>query len=175
MILTLRSILLSMDLFTIGYEGLSISHFWNLLVTHEIEMLLDVRSTPWSRKPGFSKSALERTAEANNIRYQHWGKMGCPRDILQAYRQDANWEVYSEKFWKYLRTQDEDVIALSKLAQSLRCCLLCFEADPNYCHRSYVAEYAQEFAPTVRIVHLNTLTSEPDNAVIQGQSGMFAL
>ena len=138
-----------------GYEGLSIPNFWEILVANEIEILVDVRITPQSRKPGFSKRALMLAAEENAIEYQHWNSLGCPREILQTYRADGDWSSYSEKFWDYLRTQENTVQNLADLAQTQRCCLLCFEADFNFCHRSYVAEFAQELAPNLQIVHLD--------------------
>lgn len=144
-----------MSLFTLGYEGLSVHNFWEILVAHEIEILVDVRSTPQSRKPGFSKRALTLSADENAIEYQHWGSLGCPRDILQTYRADSDWISYTEKFWRYLRTRENEVMELANLAQQQRCCLLCFEADFNFCHRSYVAEFAHELAPNLQIVHLD--------------------
>lgn len=142
-------------LFTIGYEGASTGQFWQTLCDNHVELLLDVRGTPWSRKAGFSKAALEVAAEKNDLNYEHCQSMGCPRDILNAYRIDKDWERYTRRFWRYLRTQEHGVFALAEVARVHRCALMCFEADPNFCHRSYVAQFMEELCPSIEIVHLH--------------------
>lgn len=145
----------SMTLFTIGYEGASIEQFWTTLRENRVELLLDVRATAWSRKAGFSKGALQLAAEQNGLKYEHWVSLGCPRDVLRAYRADKNWEIYTRDFWSYLREREDDVRALSQVAQVYRCALLCFEADADFCHRSYVAQFAAEIAPAIQTVRLD--------------------
>ena len=46
------------ELATIGYEGSAIEDFIATLKLANIEILLDVREIPLSRKKGFSKNAL---------------------------------------------------------------------------------------------------------------------
>ena len=45
-------------LHTIGYEKRTIEEFLELLRESEIDVLIDVRETAWSHKPGFSKTAF---------------------------------------------------------------------------------------------------------------------
>lgn len=131
-------------LFTIGYEGLSLAGFFELLCEHEIQTLADVRVTPLSRKPGFSKGALMQQCERSEINYRHFSALGCPRPILTDYRNDGNWEEYSRRFWAYLRSEEEALESalenVGRLTLTSRVALLCFEADFRFCHRSYVAE-----------------------------------
>ena len=47
-----------MKLMTVGYEGLRVEEFFDLLVMHGVETLVDIRENPISRKRGFSKNAL---------------------------------------------------------------------------------------------------------------------
>lgn len=145
----------SMTLFTIGYEGASIEGFWQTLRENRVELLLDVRATAWSRKAGFSKAALQLAAEKNGLQYEHWVSMGCPREILTAYRANKDWDAYTRDFWKYLRTREDEVRALAQVARVYRCALLCFEADADFCHRSYVAQFVEEVAPDIQTVRLS--------------------
>ena len=45
-------------LFTIGYEGISLDDFLITLDKANINVLLDIREFPISRRKGFSKNAL---------------------------------------------------------------------------------------------------------------------
>ena len=56
-------------LFTIGYEGLSIEDFIWLLVQNRVEVLVDIRSWPHSRKFGFSRNFLEQNLSFWGIQY----------------------------------------------------------------------------------------------------------
>ncbi len=42
-------------LFTLGYQQRSLDEFVALLLEASIDVLVDVRETAWSHKPGFSK------------------------------------------------------------------------------------------------------------------------
>ena len=62
----------------IGYEGLSVDQLVARLQADGIEVLVDVRMTPLSRKPGFSKRALSEALSAAGIRYVHDRRLGNP-------------------------------------------------------------------------------------------------
>lgn len=147
-------------LMTIGYEGLSTARFFELLRHHHVKRLVDVRELPLSRKTGFSKRALAARAQEEGIRYTHLREMGCPREIRHAYRDDGDWARYTERFLSYLDAQTLGLSDLAALIQQERCCLMCFEADYRFCHRSYVAQRLQQRLPHLRVIHLPA-TTEP--------------
>ena len=128
------------ELFTAGYEGLDPKRFFAILNRCGVEMLADVRDLPVSRKKGFSKAPLSALCDQNEIDYVHIPALGCPRDIRHTYREDGNWKNYTLRFKAYLADQDEALNEVAKLAARRRICLLCFEEDFNFCHRTYVAE-----------------------------------
>lgn len=129
-----------MELATIGYEGLNVEEFFDILQNNGIETIVDVRELPLSRKPGFSKKALSETAKCHNINYIHFSSLGCPKDIRHDYRRDNDWNKYTKRFLQYLSTQSEQILKLIELIRAEKCCLLCFEADYHHCHRRYVAD-----------------------------------
>lgn len=144
-----------MELLTIGYEGLTTHGLLRLLRSYGIQTLVDVRELPLSRKPGFSKSALATVAARRRLRYLHIPELGCPREIRHDYRADGNWDRYLRRFSVYLSTQDDAVASLAHLARTERCCLLCFEADARYCHRSLVAaRVAPLMGQRTKVVHI---------------------
>lgn len=136
-----------MKLVTCGYQGLTPEQLFDLLTTNQVRTIVDLREIPLSRKPGFSKSALAVSASMHDLSYIHMPALGCPRDIRHDYRADHDWARYTTRFMSYLNTQNDVLQQLAELVQQENCCLLCFEDNPNFCHRSFVA---QQVAALVR-------------------------
>jgi uncharacterized protein (DUF488 family) len=149
-----------MSLMTVGYEGLDSQQFFAILGAHQVETLVDVRELPISRKAGFSKNALSQAAASHHIRYVHMLALGCPKDIRHDYRADGDWRRYTGRFNHYLDGQQAAIAELLKLVGQERCCLMCFEADPNFCHRSFVAARVVAARPNLTVAHLNAPTEE---------------
>lgn len=143
-----------MTLYTIGYEGIDVEHFFMLLKEHGIETVVDVRELPLSRKPGFSKRILAAALNLRGMEYTHLADLGCPKPIRDRYRADADWGRYRKGFLKHLETQAEAIAHLAALAEFSSCVLLCFEADHNYCHRSMVADAVRQQSG-VRVFHIS--------------------
>ncbi len=144
-----------MKLMTAGYEGLRSEEFFDILLSGRVQKIVDLRELPLSRKPGFSKSVLAISASKHKLEYVHIPALGCPREIRHDYRADNNWKRYTRRFVAYLNTQDATIQELADLIQHERCCLLCFESDPNCCHRSFVAQRLATFVSSpLTIVHL---------------------
>lgn len=150
-----------MQLFTIGYEGLSASQFFDLLTAHQVETLIDVRAVAWSRKTGFAKSALHSSCHDFEMDYQHWVALGCPKDIREDYKISRDWDDYTIRYLQYLGTQQQKMEQLCDMASSRVCALMCFEADARFCHRFFLAQRLQEQMPLLRVEHLSALTPNP--------------
>lgn len=145
------------ELYTIGYEGSAQEALLHTLLFNEVETLLDIRELPLSRKPGFSKTALGNAAARVGIGYAHLRALGTPRDIRYQRKIDHDEDAFRQGYLDYLATRDEALEALITRIQQERCCLLCYEADPQECHRSLVAERARErMQGALTITHLST-------------------
>ncbi len=142
-----------MKIYTVGYEGLDIDSFLSLLAENDIETVVDVREMPLSRKPGFSKKSLASVLNLSGREYVHMVDLGCPKLVRDRYREDGNWKRYTEGFMKHLKTQDDAIAELSALAATSNCALLCYEADPNFCHRSMVASAVKDYCGA-RVTHI---------------------
>jgi len=129
-----------MILYTVGYEGLSIEEFIELLKSHDVEHLIDIRDAPISRKPGFSKTALSAALAAASIRYSHVRALGCPKPIRACHKATHDWTRYTRDFKLYLAAQGAALTELRAAAETSPSCLMCFEADVTHCHRLFVAE-----------------------------------
>src|SRR5690606_12528122 len=77
-------------LYTIGYEGMELHSFIGTLKAYEIDVLLDVRDFPSSRKRGFSKSPLREALEAEGIEYRHEKALGTPKPIRDKVKRDGD-------------------------------------------------------------------------------------
>lgn len=136
-------------LFTIGHSTHDFDQFLALLKQHEIEVVADVRSQPYSRFPWFSRPALEKTLKEAGIRYVFLGlELGARRDERECYiGPRADYELIArtpafEAGMERLRTGVE----------GYRIALMCSEREPLDCHRTVlVCRYAKEFAEICHI------------------------
>ncbi len=127
---------------TIGYEGASLDDFIATLKESRIDTLIDVREIALSRKKGFSKSALSEAVAEHGIRYVHLRGLGDPKEGRDAARA-GDITRFLRIFRQHMRSaiaRTELATAIS-LAQSARICLMCFEADHEFCHRRIVANH----------------------------------
>lgn len=105
--------------------------------------MLDVREYPLSRKKGFSNNAFAQCLAAEGIAYEHSRALGCPKPIRKQYKEDGDWAAYACGFRAYIRTQGTVLKALVCSTADQRICMVCYEADAAFCHRSLIAEAAQ--------------------------------
>ncbi len=144
------------ELFTLGYEGTNQQRFLQALKSRDISTLIDVRARPLSRKPGFSKSSLAVGCVTVGIHYEHWSVFGCPKPIMDQYRSDGNWIAYVRKFSRHLPLISDAIEELASRALQEPICLVCFEQDPFFCHRSILADAAVKTCPRLEVVHLTS-------------------
>lgn len=156
---------MSMTIFTIGYQGLDVGTFVALLREYSVEMVVDVRELPISRKRGFSKKALAGLLNHSGLQYVHMGELGCPKPVRDRYRADNNWRRYTEGFSKHLKIQKIHIATLSELVALSNCALLCYEADYNFCHRSMVADAVRDYCGA-RIRHIKIADSRTAAAAL---------
>lgn len=130
---------------TIGYEGSTIESFVKALKRDSINLLIDVRDLPLSRKKGFSKNHLSEILEDNGIQYIHLRGLGDPKEGRLAARA-GNYKLFEKIFGRHLKTEValKDMETAAKLVRSRRACLMCFECEHEKCHRSIVADSLAE-------------------------------
>ncbi|MXQ13815.1 DUF488 family protein [Microvirga makkahensis] len=130
------------QVFTIGYEGADVDRFLATLEDAGVATLADVRAVALSRKRGFSKSALRDALASQGIGYEHFIRLGTPKEGRQAARAgdgDLMRRIYCDEVLSREEAQ-EAFRDLEELAASRPVCLLCFERDPAICHRRVLAQ-----------------------------------
>jgi uncharacterized protein (DUF488 family) len=144
-------------LFTLGYQQRTLEEFTSILRESDIDVLIDVRETAWSHKPGFSKGLLQRTLAAKGIEYVHADFAGNPKWLranADSHRECLDWYLW------YLGEFDEIVPAFEELvarflAKGKRVCVTCFERHADDCHRAILAAQWQQRG-TRHVKHLAT-------------------
>jgi uncharacterized protein (DUF488 family) len=154
----------TMDVFTVGYEGLEPEGLLRQLRRAGVRLLVDVRDLPLSRKRGFSKTALAEALGGAGMAYLHIRSLGCPKAIRDQYRVDGDWKAYTAAFLNHLRKQSQAVRELADLCEKHPSALLCYEADAGLCHRTYVAR-AVAAVSAASVMHIGAAGITPDRAI----------
>lgn len=137
-------------LFTIGYEGRAPRDLVRRLREAGVDRVLDVRASPRSPRPGFSRGPLSRALEAAGIAYRHVGEAGNP--FYAGAAEDLAGVLARHR--AHLAAHPEIVRAVLDAAAGARTALLCAEANPARCHRSALAGACAAAAPGLKVVHL---------------------
>ncbi|MBW8171776.1 DUF488 domain-containing protein [Ornithinimicrobium sp. Arc0846-15] len=127
-------------LISIGYEGRNAAELIQRLKDQDVQVLVDVRLTPLSRKKGLSKTALSAALAEAGIRYVHHRQLGNPKDNRDDFRKGL---ATSRERYRDVLTGTDGSEALRHVLELLgqeSVALLCFERDHDQCHRHMVAE-----------------------------------
>src|SRR6185369_4242914 len=120
-----------LTLWTIGHSTRSIEEFIAILKSFDLDVLVDVRSFPGSRRyPHFNKESLRESLAAEGIYYQHAPELGGRRrakpDSLNKAWRNQTFRGYAD----YMETEDfrAAIEQLVELASARRCAIMCAEA-----------------------------------------------
>lgn len=123
-----------MHLFTIGHSNHSTEHFQHLLTEHGVEVLVDVRSWPYSRYVDWvDRSRIADVTRLAGARYLFLGKeLGGRPDGAEFY-DPAGRVLYG----KVARSPEfrAGIERLRHGAERYRVAIMCSEEDPTSCHR----------------------------------------
>lgn len=143
---------------TIGHSTRPLAAFIDLLKTHSVTCLIDVRTVPRSRhNPQFNCDTFSEALESAGIRYKHAIGLGgfrrtSPESLNQGWHNDA-----FRGFADYMQTEEfaENLADLIEQAKQERIALMCAEAVPWRCHRSLIAD-----ALTIRGIRVEEIVRE---------------
>ena len=145
----------SETVWTIGHSTRSGEEFGQILTAHGIQVLVDVRMFPGSRRyPQFNKPALSESLEKLGIEYKHEPRLGgrrTPRkDSHNTAWRNASFRAYAD----HMETEEfrDSIKELLQLAADARTTVMCAEAVWWRCHRSLISDYLK--AAGHRVVHI---------------------
>lgn len=108
-------------IFTIGYSNRSISEFGYEIERRGVTQIVDVRSSPWSRNPYFTRDRLARWAERSGRMYRWDGAVLGGRSVFA-----PDSQPYREALERLIASAKGEHVAI-----------LCAEGEPEHCHRCY--------------------------------------
>ena len=125
---------MSAKLYTIGHSNHSSTEFLQLLMTHGIDVLIDVRSQPYSKYcPQFNTRALQSMLPPRGIQYLFLGDQLGGRPSDEQYYDAAGHVLYhriaeSSAF-------RSGVERLREESDNGQVAMMCSEENPIHCHR----------------------------------------
>src|SRR5690242_18505472 len=132
-----------MTIWTIGHSTRPLDEFMAVLEAHQIEVLVDVRSTPGSRRvPQFNSEPRAASLAARGIDYRWLAALGGrrrpdPASANTGWRHPA-FRAYAD----HVATEEfaDGLMELLVLAQGLRTAVMCAEVLWWRCHRRIIAD-----------------------------------
>jgi uncharacterized protein (DUF488 family) len=141
------------ELLTVGHSNHPLAHLVALLALHDVRTVIDVRSSPWSRRhPQYVREAFARGLAEVGIRYVFLG------DALGARPQEP-WLRDADGRADFARIAASDrfragLARVRELAAGTRTTLLCAEREPADCHRTLLVCRHLRRDAGLRILHL---------------------
>lgn len=122
------------EIYTIGHSAHAPEYFCDLVRAHDIEVIADTRSKPYSKfAPQFDRESLAEDLKTSGARYLYLG------DVLGGRPEDAtNYDGAGRVLYGRVATEAAFLKGIARVeggADRLRVALLCSEEDPAHCHR----------------------------------------
>ena len=152
-----------MRVWTVGHSTRSGEEFGQMLMAHGVQVLVDVRMFPGSRRyPQFNRVALSESLTSIGIEYKHEPRLGGRR-TARADSPNTAWKNASFRAYADHMETDEfknAVEDLLELARDARVAVMCAEALWWRCHRSLISDYLKAAGHTVIHILDQTKTEE---------------
>jgi uncharacterized protein (DUF488 family) len=153
-------------IYTIGHSTRPLDEFLDLLRSHGVTQLADVRTIPKSRRhPQFVREAMEQSLPAAGINYRHFPDLGGLRkpspDSPNSGWRHASFRGYAD----YMQTP-AFAAALAKLIEwsaDAPTAVMCAEAVWWQCHRQLIADAL--VARRIEVRHIMSAKAAPAHAL----------
>lgn len=137
------------ELYTVGHSNHPIEHFIAILKLNEIEAIVDVRTSPFSKfSPQYNQPSLKSFLSTAGIKYIHMGKqLGARREEKDCYTSGQVDFSLVSKSPLFI----EGIMRLREGTSKMKVAIMCAEKDPLTCHRTIlVSRYARQHIPCVK-------------------------
>ncbi|MGA2584246.1 MAG: DUF488 domain-containing protein [Tepidisphaeraceae bacterium] len=144
-----------LTIWTIGHSTRSLEEFIELLNENQIQVLVDVRHFPGSRRyPHFNLEQLAESLPARGIRYEHLLDLGGRRKVRPDSRNTRWRNAAFRGYADYMETEPfcRGIDLLMEIARTGRTAIMCSEAVWWKCHRSMIADYLKSIG--VSMIHI---------------------
>ena len=151
------------EIFTVGHSNHPLDAFLDLLQKHGIDLIVDVRSQPYSRwADQFNREPFRDALRAAGFAYRYMGDTlgGRPQDP-RFYEPGGTRPDY--KRMQTVPTYRQALEHLIALAQAQRIAVMCSEGDHRQCHRHLLITQSL-LKESVRVQHIQT-----DGSLVEGE------
>ena len=124
-----------LTVWTVGHSKHEINDFIEILCKHKIQVVVDVRTSPFSKMaPQFNKDQLSAALAASDIDLMHMGAALGGRPT-----QEEFYDVKGHVFYDMMSETEEfksGILRLVKGMERFRVAVMCSEGSPDKCHRT---------------------------------------
>ncbi len=146
----------SIAIYTIGYEGLQVDGFLNILLRNGIQCIIDVRKNPIARRYGFHESTLCKICGYLNIKYISCKTLGIDSEKRRDLKSLRDYRALFRRYEIDIENHFEEILLrISGIMKNMPSVLVCMELDPEYCHRTIIAKSVRR-ETKLPIIHLRT-------------------
>lgn len=138
-------------IYSVGYEDTTLASLVARLAESGVTLLVDVRLTPISRRPGFSKRPLAAALAVAGIEYVHEPLFGNPpenRDAFRAGDPAAEQLLRDRLHGRARRAVEQLVFEVRRRPVAV----LCVEREASRCHRRVITDLARELTLGLKVV-----------------------
>jgi uncharacterized protein (DUF488 family) len=132
-------------LFTIGHSTRTLEELIEVLKTHGIETLVDIRAFPMSRRlPHFNRESMEKTLTSSGIRYIWMQELGGRRKQIRDDSPNVALRSLSfRNYADYMLTRDfeQAIHNVISLAERSHVAYMCAERLYSRCHRMLISDW----------------------------------
>lgn len=140
--------------YTAGYEGRSVDAFFNDIMKRGIDVVVDVRANPVSRKYGFSGLRLTEFCKKLGLDYRHVPSLGIPSSARAGLNGFASYQRLLNRYEQAMLPERlAEVKDVGRLMRRQPSVLVCVEKDVRCCHRSRLADAVAQ-ATGLEVIHL---------------------
>jgi uncharacterized protein (DUF488 family) len=151
---------------TFGYSTQTVEQFIDTLKLHAIDVVVDVRSVPYSKyTPQFNQEQIKKALAKANLQYLFFGKeFGARRDEPEAYRNGKVDFEAVKVLPSFLRGVERIASGLSK---NYKIALACTEKNPLECHRFLLVSKALQDSLKIEVSHILEKTKLASQAELE--------
>ena len=132
------------ELWTVGHSNRNLDEFVEVLASHAVQAIADVRRFPGSRRyPQFGREVLESALREVGVAYRHFPELGGRRTSQLDDSPNTAWRVAAFRAYAdYMLTAQfaAPFSELVLLAEERRTAIMCAEVLPWRCHRRLIAD-----------------------------------
>jgi uncharacterized protein (DUF488 family) len=136
----------NVEVYTIGHSNVAVEKLVQLLQKYRIEVLVDVRSVPYSRYASqFNRENLPQRLREFAIEYVYDGKHlgGLPEDPTRFKSNGTTDDREQSPRLDYDKVSEQDdfqraIVSLIEIARIRRTAIMCSEENPEGCHRYHL-------------------------------------